>query len=153
MPPIIGVIGAADISEREYGIAMNVGRLSAQMGWTIICGGLKGVMEASARGAFEVGGAVIGILPGVSIDDANKFITIPIATNMGHARNAIIAHTAEAIIAIGGGFGTLSEIAIASKLGKPIFSIGSWNIGNVIEASDAENAVKRCSFYIEKKMG
>ena len=101
-------------------------------------------MEASAKGAFEAGGIVVGILPTPSTASANSFITIPIATNMGHARNVIIAHTADVLIAIGGGQGTLSEISIARKLGKTVFGIRSWEIAGVRSVSDAGEAISAC---------
>lgn len=150
IPPILGVIGTSDGSEHELESAVEVGRLAAKKGWIVVCGGLGGVMEATSRGAYEADGIVIGILPGGSIDDANKYVTIPIATNMGHARNIIIAHTSDAIIAVGGGLGTLSEIAIARKLGKPVFSIGSWEVADVTAVADAKKAIEACQNYLDK---
>lgn len=150
IPPILGVIGTSDGSERELDSAMEVGRLAAKRGWIVVCGGLGGVMEAASRGAYEANGIVVGILPDGSIDDANKYVTIPIATNMGHARNIIIAHTADALIAVGGGLGTLSEISIARKLGKPVFSIGSWEIADVIVVANAKKAIEACQNHLDK---
>lgn len=150
IPPILGVIGTSDGSERELESATEVGRLAAKKGWIVVCGGLCGVMEAASRGAYEEDGIVVGVLPGSSIDDANKYVTIPIATNMGHARNIIIAHTADALIAVGGGLGTLSEISIARKLGKPVFSIGSWEIADTTPAPNARKAIEACQKYLDK---
>ena len=144
IPPILGVIGTSDASPKEYEIAQEVGKLAAKRGWILVCGGLTGVMEAASRGANEAGGVVVGILPQGFIEDANKYVTVPVATNMGHARNIIIAHTAEALVAIGGSHGTLSEIAIARKLGKPVFSIGSWEIADVTPIADAKAAIEGC---------
>lgn len=123
---IIGVIGAADASAHGLEKAYQVGRLIAQKGAVLACGGLGGVMEAASRGCFDAGGEVIGILPGDNAASANPYITHPIVTAMGHARNVILVQTAAALIAIEGGYGTLSEIAIARKLGKPLVLLDSW---------------------------
>ena len=144
MKHLIAVIGASTATHEELAIAEEVGLLIAKNGWILVNGGLGGVMEASAKGAFEAGGIVVGILPTPSPSSANPYVTIPIATNMGHARNAIIAHTADVLIAIGGGEGTLSEIAIARKLEKTVFGIKSWEIAGVIKASDAADAIRGC---------
>ena len=144
MKNIVAVIGASTATHEELAIAEEVGLLIAKNGWILVNGGLGGVMEASAKGAFEAGGIVVGILPTPATDAANRFVTIPIATNMGHARNVIIAHTADVLIAIGGGEGTLSEIAIARKLEKTVFGIKSWEIAGVIKASDAADAIRGC---------
>jgi len=144
MKKMVAVIGASNASGEERKTAEEVGRQIAKNGWVLVNGGLSGVMEASAKGAKEAGGIVVGILPTPSTDSANSYVTIPIATNMGHARNAIIAHTADVLIAIGGGEGTLSEIAIAHKLGKTVFGIKSWDVAGVITVKDAKEAVEGC---------
>lgn len=131
MKPTAGVVGGANVSERTYETARQVGNLLARHGYTVICGGLSGVMEGAARGAAEAGGDVVGVLPGPHIDEANDFITHPVATNMGHARNAVIAHSANFLVAIDGETGTLSEIAFALKLGKRVLSLESWEIAGV----------------------
>lgn len=114
------------------------------MGAILICGGLGGVMEASAKGAKEGGGVTVGVLPGSSIDQANPYIDIPIATNMGHARNTIIAQTADVLIAISGEYGTLSEIAIGLKLGKPVYGLGSWpSVTGIEQISSVEELFQR----------
>jgi hypothetical protein len=123
---LIGVIGASRASEAGYEAAREVGRLIAEAGAVLICGGLGGVMEGACRGCVEGGGEVIGILPGAEPDQANRWVTLAIPTNMGHARNVIIAHAARGLIAVEGEFGTLSEIAVALKLGRPVASLGSW---------------------------
>lgn len=99
-------------------------------------------MEEASRGAREEGGEVVGILPGPSKMDANPFVTYPIVTNMGQARNAIIAHTADFLIAIGGEYGTLSEIAFGLKLGKKVLSLKSWRIEGVIEVSSTDELAR-----------
>ena len=131
MKPAAGVVGGAQVTPEIYETARQVGQLLARLGCTVICGGMSGVMEGAARGAREAGGEVIGILPGPDTSEANRFVTHPVATNMGHARNAIIAHSANFLVAIDGETGTLSEIAFALKLGKRVFSLGSWEIAGV----------------------
>lgn len=144
MNKIVAVIGASNASSELLKIAEDVGKQIAENNWILINGGLTGVMEASAKGAKEAGGTVVGILPSSSTSSANSYVTIPIATNMGHARNIVIAHTADALIAVGGGEGTLSEIAIARKLGKPVFGINSWDVAGVISKPDAVSAIDGC---------
>lgn len=144
MKKIVAVIGTSNASSEEYKTAEEVGRQIAKNGWLLVNGGLSGVMEASAKGAKEAGGIVVGILPTPSTTSANPYVTIPIATNMGYARNAIIAHTADVLIAIGGGEGTLSEIAVARKLGKSVFGINSWDVAGVIKVANASEAIERC---------
>lgn len=121
---LIGVIGAARPSAEGYAAALAVGRGIAAAGATLVCGGLGGVMEAACRGCREGGGLSIGILPGAEPDSANVWVDIPVVTNMGHARNVIIAHTAQVLIAVEGEYGTLSEMAIALKLGRPVVTLG-----------------------------
>ena len=140
--PIIGVIGASQPSSEGLRMAETVGREIALRGAMLVCGGLGGVMEAAAKGAVEAGGEVIGLLPGPDNLSANPYVTIAVPTNMGHARNVIIAHTAEALIAVEGEHGTLSEAAIACKLGKPVFVLpGGPQIYGVVPVLSAESAV------------
>ncbi|MDH5509857.1 MAG: TIGR00725 family protein, partial [Nitrospinota bacterium] len=117
---VIGVVGAGSCDEKIDRLAHRVGELIAKRGAAMVCGGLGGVMEAASRGAAENGGVTIGVLPGGGREDANPYINLPLVTDMGHARNVIIAHTAQALIAISGGYGSLSEISIGLKLGKPV---------------------------------
>ena len=141
--PIIAVCGAGTCGPDLARTAEEVGREIAGAGATLICGGLSGVMEASAKGARQVGGLTIGVLPGPSKHDANPYIDIPVVTNMGQARNVIIVSTADAVIAVGGAYGTLSEVAIALKIGKPVVSIGSWEVADeIFRATNATEAVK-----------
>jgi len=123
---IIGVLGASSCNEKQYLFAEHVGTAIAQTGATVVCGGLKGTMEAVCRGAKNADGKTIGILPGTSVNDANEFIDIPIATGMGVVRNAIIVRTADVVIALDGAEGTLSEIAIALNIGKHVVAARSW---------------------------
>jgi uncharacterized protein (TIGR00725 family) len=138
----VGVIGGVVCDNKTEMIAEEIGRELALRGVTLICGGLGGVMEASARGAKRQGGTTIGILPGNSREDANRYIDFQIVTNMGHARNAIIAASSDVLIAVGGEYGTLSEIAIALKMGKRVVVIESkWGIEGTIKATDPQEAV------------
>jgi uncharacterized protein (TIGR00725 family) len=141
---IISVIGAGTCSDEISSLAEEVGRSVANMGAVLVTGGLGGVMEAASKGAKEAGGIVIGILPGFSKHDANPYVTIPITTGLSHARNVIIARTADAVIAVSGEYGTLSEIAIALKLGKPVIGIQTWeNIEGVAKAETAAEAMQK----------
>ena len=122
-PPIIAVIGAGQCESSIYMLAVEVGEEIAKRGAILVCGGLGGVMEAAAKGASMAGGITVGILPGPSCTSANPYITIPVATDMGQARNVIIAHTADGLVALSGGAGTLSEIGHGLKIGKPIVGL------------------------------
>jgi len=118
----VGVIGAGFCDEETYRLAYRVGELLAEKGCILVNGGLGGVMEASAKGAKSKGGITVGILPR-GVEEANPYIDIKIATDMGHARNVIIVHSCEALISVGGEYGTISEIAIALKEGKSVASL------------------------------
>jgi uncharacterized protein (TIGR00725 family) len=124
--PRIGVMGPASCSPALYALAREVGYRIAQKNAVLICGGYGGVMEASARGAKEGGGVTVGILSGNSAIEANPYIDIPIVTALGNARNAINVLSSQSIIAIGGSYGTLSEIALALKCGTPVVGLGTW---------------------------
>lgn len=141
--PLVAVIGASSPKRDDLKNAREVGRLVAKEGWVLINGGLDGVMEASAEGASKGGGIVVGILPTASPKAANPYVTIPIATNMHWARNAIIAQAADAFIAIGGSYGTLSEIALALAHKKKVFGLGSWKIEGVVPVGTPEEAIQR----------
>jgi uncharacterized protein (TIGR00725 family) len=138
--------GTADNEAEE--LAFKAGSLLAKRGAVVVTGGLGGSMEAACRGAKKERGATIGILPGSSRDEANSFVDVAIATGMGEARNALIVRTVDALIAVGGGFGTLSEIAFALKLGKPVVGLGTWElrqmgapVKGVVPAQTADEAV------------
>ncbi len=138
----IAVCGAGDCEGEVAEFARRVGSGLAEAGVVVVCGGLGGVMEAACRGAAESGGITVGILPGARIRDANPFVKVALATNMGEARNAVIIHSADAVIAISGGYGTLSEIALAKKAGKPVISLMSWDIApDIVVAESPEDAV------------
>ncbi len=128
MRPHVAVVGAASASERELVWAEEVGRLLARAGAILVCGGLGGVMEAAARGCVLESGMAIGVLPGDDREGASPHLTAAVVTGMGEARNALVARSADAIIAVGGEFGTLSEIALGLKLGKPVVGLGTWRV-------------------------
>lgn len=125
---MISVCGPNDASPNENAVAYQIGRLIAESGHTLVCGGRGGVMESAAAGAKSVDGVTIGILPDYDARIANQHIDYPIPTGLGHARNAIVVASGDAIIAVGGGFGTLSEIGLALKMGKRVVHVGSWEL-------------------------
>lgn len=147
----IGVIGAGECADEIRRMAEDVGRCIAERGAILVCGGMGGVMEAAAKGAKEAGGTTVGILPGLDAHAANAYIDIPIVTGMGEARNVIIVRTADAVIAVSGGHGTLSEIAFCLKLRVPLVGIQTWNVEpSVCRADTAEEAVDLAFRLIEK---
>lgn len=140
--PVIAVIGAGTAGVEILAQAEAVGRLIAEHHAMLVCGGLGGVMEAAAKGAKSAGGTTIGILPQAYRHDANPYIDVPIATGFGEGRNVFIIRTADVIIAIGGEYGTLSEIALALKSGKSVIGLGTWDIKGVQKADSPEHAVE-----------
>jgi uncharacterized protein (TIGR00725 family) len=146
----ISVIGASKCSAKEARLAEEVGCELAKRGAVVICGGLTGVMEAACRGARSKGGLTIGILPGNSRNDANQYVTIPIVTGIGYARNSIVARSGQAVIAIGGKYGTLSEIAYALQDKIPVIGLGTWKLDtnksrdkSIVIANNASDAVDK----------
>jgi uncharacterized protein (TIGR00725 family) len=135
----IAVIGAGECSLEEEEAAETVGFRIAQNGEVLLCGGRGGVMEAACRGAREGGGTTVGLIPDTGT--GNPFLDIVIRTGLGHARNAVIAASADALIAVGGGYGTLSEIALALKMKKPVFGCRTWKIEGIFPCATAEEAV------------
>jgi len=147
---VIGVIGGGQCTAQEAALAEAVGRELAKRGAVIICGGLGGVMEAVCKGAAIESGLTIGVLPGDSLLSANPYVHIPIATGLGEARNIVIVKSAQTIIAIGGDYGTLSEIAFALKHGIPVIGLNTWSFSrngrednSLIRAEDAVEAVEK----------
>lgn len=128
MNPYIAVVGASVAGEELYGAAREVGRLLGERRAVLLTGGLGGVMEASCRGAKEAGGTTVAILPTLDKSDANDYVDIAIPTGMGEIRNALIIRAADAVIAVGGEFGTLSEIAFALRTDKPVVGLGTWEL-------------------------
>jgi uncharacterized protein (TIGR00725 family) len=123
---LVAVCGESDPQTSLAELAFELGRAIAQRDAVLICGGLTGVMEHAARGARAAGGLTLGLLPGEATDDANQYIDVAIATGLGHARNAILARTADGVVAVGGGLGTLSEIALALRNRTPTIGLQTW---------------------------
>jgi uncharacterized protein (TIGR00725 family) len=142
-PPYVAVIGPGDANAAELGAAASVGRGLAGAGAVLVCGGLGGVMAAACRGAASAGGTSVGILPGRDRAEANEWVSVAIPTGLGELRNALVVRAADAVIAIGGAYGTLSEIAFALKAAVPVLGIGTWAIDGVERAPSAEAAVAR----------
>nr|WP_321497660.1 TIGR00725 family protein [uncultured Methanolobus sp.] len=148
----IGVIGAGSCDRELELLAEEVGAEIARNGALLICGGHGGVMEASAKGAKKESGTTVGILPDESRKSANPFIDIAIVTEMGHARNVIIARSADALIAVGGEYGTLSEIAHSLKMGKTVVTLNSkWEIEGTFRANSPKEAVRIALDSINEK--
>ncbi len=146
--PHIAVIGEGVCSDRVARDAERVGAAIARAGAVLLCGGLRGVMEAASRGAARAGGTVVGLLPGFRAEDANPWVTIPIVTGMDQARNVILVRSADAVVAVGGMYGTLSEIALALKFDTPVVGLRTWRLAPpgrrrvpLLRAETAEEAV------------
>ena len=149
MKPIIAVIGGGTCSAEEAAVAEQTGRLLAERGAIIVCGGLGGVMEAVARGAKANGGTTVGILPGADPAAANPYIDVPLATGLGEMRNFLIVRSAHALIAIGGGVGTLSEIALARRIGKPVVGLHD-SFRNAVDIPRVQKAVEAVQWALER---
>ena len=144
----ISVIGSSEGSDEVLRDAEAVGRGIAEAGAVLVCGGLTGVMEAASKGASEAGGTVLAVVPTLSPADANPHVTHAVATGTGHARNLAVVASGEAVIAVGGEWGTLSEIAYARKIGRPVVALQSWPLRDragtdlgIVEVETAEQAV------------
>ncbi len=138
----IAVIGGSRPGRQAVEAALEVGRLIARAGAVVVCGGLGGVMEAACRGAREEGGLAIGILPGASPADANPWVDVAVATGLGYTRNALVVMNADAVIAVDGEYGTLSEIAYGKIHGKTVVGLGTWEVKGVEPAATPEEAVR-----------
>lgn len=135
--PVVAVVGASRADAELAGVAEEVGRRVAEAGAVLVCGGLGGVMEAACRGARAAGGTTVGIIPGEDRADANPSCDVVVPTGMGEARNAIVVRSADAIVAVGGEYGTLSEIALALRAGVPVIGVRSWQLareGRIVDA-------------------
>jgi uncharacterized protein (TIGR00725 family) len=148
----VAVIGAGDVLDGspEAEAAEAVGRLLAEAGAVVVCGGLGGVMAAACRGATDAGGTTIGILPGSTRADANPWLTVAIATGLGEARNALVVRAVDVLVAVGGGYGTLSEIGLALRTGTPVVGLGTWELARggtadagIERAGSPDEAVRR----------
>ena len=141
-PPYVAVVGAGgDAAAELLALAEAVGTELARRGAVVVTGGLGGVMEAACRGARAAGGTTLGILPGPDRIAANPFVDVAVATGMGELRNGLVVRCADAVVAVGGEYGTLSEIALALKAGKPVVGLATWQIEGVRAAADARDAV------------
>ncbi len=154
----IGVIGGGEISSQVAGIAEEVGREIARRGAVLVCGGLGGVMEAACKGASDEGGLTIGILPGDNRLAANPYVKIPIVTGLGHARNVAVVKSSQAIIAIDGSYGTLSEIGHALQNGIPVIGLNTWSLSidgkvddSIIPADSPKEAVNKAIALINNQ--
>lgn len=137
----VAVVGPSEATAEELACAEQVGRLLAARGAVVVCGGLGGVMDAVSRGASGAGGTVLGILPGTNRADANEHVTVALTTGMGEMRNGLVVRAADAVVAVGGAYGTLSEIAFALRTGVPVVGIGTWDLDDVIDVADPGAAV------------
>ena len=153
---LIAVIGGSNASKQDIEAAETVGRELAKGGAILVCGGLGGVMQAACRGAASEGGLTVGILPGDNSNDANDYVRISIATGIGYARNAVVVKSARAVIAIGGSYGTLTEIGYALQNGIPVIGLNTWCLSkngkinrSIINAEDALDAVHKAFDMIE----
>jgi uncharacterized protein (TIGR00725 family) len=142
-PRYVAVVGPGDASGEQSRAAEELGRGLAEAGAVVVCGGLGGVMAAACRGAAGADGLTIAILPGADRDAANEWARVVIPTGMGEMRNALIVRAADAVIAVGGGYGTLSEVALALRTGVPVVGIDTWPIDGIVQAGSAQDAVSR----------
>ncbi|MGD0794281.1 MAG: TIGR00725 family protein [Dehalococcoidales bacterium] len=154
----IGVIGGSEVPPATSKLAEEVGREIALRGAILVCGGLSGVMEAACKGAVSEGGLTIGILPGEDRSSANPYVKIPIVTGVGYARNVAVVRTAQAVIAIDGSYGTLTEIGYALQAGIPVIGLGTWALSidgrvenNIIIAKSAKDAVAKAIAAAKKQ--
>jgi uncharacterized protein (TIGR00725 family) len=146
MPSYVAVVGGGTCSPDEASSAEEIGALLGRAGAVLVCGGLAGVMEAACRGAQREGGLTVGILPGTDRAAANPHVAVALPTGMGELRNGLVVRAADALIAVGGEFGTLSEIALAKKLGKRVVGLGTWELpraaGAILRAANPDEAVR-----------
>lgn len=139
----ISVIGAGQCDEAVAEKAHRLGTFIARRGWELVCGGKGGVMRAASQGASEAGGQTLGVLPGLDRDDANPYIDTAVATGLGQMRNLLVVMNGDAVIAVEGGYGTLSEVALALQAGRTVIAMGTWkDIPGVLAASGPEEAVE-----------
>jgi uncharacterized protein (TIGR00725 family) len=145
LPPQVAVVGTGEAAPGTDALAFAVGAALARRGALVVCGGLGGVMAAACRGAASAGGMTVGILPGADRAAANPWVTVALPTGLGELRNGLVVRAADGLIAVGGGWGTLSEIALARRLGKRVVGLATWELGEdgVEVASDPADAVAR----------
>ena len=148
----VAVIGSGEATKEERNIAYELGREIARKSYILVCGGLGGVMEAACKGAKDNGGLTVGILPGNKKEESNPWVDIKVVTAMSHARNTIVVRSADVVVSVGGKYGTLSEIALAFVVNKPVIGIKTWDIDGVIKVRNVKAAItkikeiaKRCA--------
>lgn len=135
------MVGGYKCSKKMYGVAQKLGELIAREGWTLVCGGGSGIMEAACRGAQSASGLTVGILPGHDHRSANQYLDVALPTGLGYARNILVVRAADVIVAIDGKYGTLSEIAFALNEGKLVFGIDTWDIKGIVNVKNPERAI------------
>jgi uncharacterized protein (TIGR00725 family) len=141
--PYVAVVGPGDAEQWALQAARELGDALARGRAIVVCGGLGGVMEAACRGAAEAGGTTLGLLPGADRSAANPWVSVAVPTGLGELRNGLVVRCADVVVAVGGGFGTLSEIALALKLGRPVIGIRTWDIAAPVERIDDVSAAAR----------
>lgn len=153
MADYVAVIGASGPRAEDLEHAHAAGRRLAELGAIVVTGGRGGVMEAACRGAKEAGGLTVGILPGIDRSDANEFVDVSLPTGLGEMRNGLVARAADALVAVGGAWGTLAEIAFARSWGKPVFGVGSWDVGEdgVVPVESGAEAAERAVASIQSQ--
>ena len=139
----VSVFGGREITEEIYDNTVSLGEKLGNEGYVVFCGGGQGVMEAISKGVKMSGGLVIGILKGEDVSEANDYLSVPVSTGMGIARNAILAYNCDVALAISGQYGTLSEIAYAFQLGKPVIGYETWDIKPIIKAESADDVMSK----------
>jgi uncharacterized protein (TIGR00725 family) len=144
----VSVVGSGTVTGELYEKAREVGLLVAARGGTVVCGGRSGVMEAAARGATEAGGVAIGILPDEDRELANGFLSYSIATGTGHARNLAVVCSGDVVISVGGEYGTLSEMSLALKVGRPVVALESWDLGEHVAATSSPEKAVEAAFSL-----
>jgi hypothetical protein len=137
----VSVVGGSAVTESEYATARDLGRELAERDHTVVCGGLGGVMKGVCRGATEADGETVGVLPTDDVGDANPFVTTPVATGLGHARNALVVMNGEAVVAVDGGGGTLSELGYAAVYDRPVAGLGTHDVPGVVACETVAEAV------------
>ena len=142
MTPYVAVVGPSTATPEEAATAERLGQRLAEHGAVVVCGGLGGVMEAAARGAAGAGGTVVGLLPGTDRAEANPHLTVAIATGLGEMRNPLVVRAADVVVAVGGAYGTLSEVAFALRTGVPVVGIGTWDLPDVVVAPGPDEAAE-----------
>ncbi len=155
--PVVSVIGASDCAQDQAVMAEEVGRLLGESGVVLVCGGRGGVMEAVCRGAHNAGGLTVGLLPGRSHEEGNPYLSLAIPTGLGHARNALVVQAGQVVIAIGGEYGTLSEIGLALKSGKKVVGLYSWQAqssegheAEIMKAKSPQDAVSLALSFLQE---